>query len=58
MTQPPPSAKCGTTTVPLPGGAVVSMTGSVDIRNSLRSLVSPRGAITPTGTSEVKLNVP
>ena len=37
---------------------VVSMTGSVDIRNSLRSLMSPRSAITPTGTSEVKLNVP
>ena len=45
-------------TVPLAGIAVGSMTGSVDMRNSLRSFVRPRNATTPTGTLDVKLNVP
>ena len=58
VVQPPPSAKCGTTEVPLFGGAVVSMTGSVDIRKSPRSLMKPRSATTATGTLDVKLNVP
>src|SRR5262249_8960850 len=56
--QPPPSAKCGTTMVPVLGAAAVSMTGSVDIRKSPRSFPKPRSAVTPTGSVEVKLNVP
>src|SRR5437588_7044314 len=56
--QPSPSVKWGTTMGPLPGAAAGSMTGSVDMRRSARSFVRPRKATTPTGTDDVKLNVP
>src|SRR5438132_5382898 len=56
--QPPPSAKWGTTTVPTAFTGVLSITGSVDMRKSPRSLIRPRRATTPTGADESKLNVP
>src|SRR5437588_8667497 len=56
--QPWPSAKWGSTTVPVPGTAVGSITGSVDMIKSLTSFVRPRKAITPTGTFDLKVKVP
>src|SRR5262245_20779633 len=53
VVQPPPSAKWRTVVVPFFGATVVSMTGCVDIRKSLRSFVNPRKATTATGTLEV-----
>src|SRR5690349_1055872 len=56
VVQPPPSAKWGRSVAPL--RLPIGTTGSVVIRNSPRSFVKPRRAITPTGTEEVKLKVP
>src|SRR5437016_1727924 len=57
VVQPPPSAKWGNKT-DWPTGAANSDTGKVVTRNSERSFVKPRKAITDTGSVDVKVNVP
>src|SRR6267143_4020545 len=58
VVHPPPSANCGIQTVPRTGVAPRSTTGRVVIRNSDRSFVYPRNAVTATGTEELKVKVP
>ena len=58
VVQPPPLAKCGST-LELPASVTLrSDTGSVVIKNSPRSFVNPRKAMTEMGTLELKVNVP
>src|SRR5437879_10988741 len=54
---PPPSTKWGKRTGSELGD-VRFATGSVVIRNSPRSFVNPRSAITDTGTEELTVNAP
>src|SRR5438093_10572864 len=57
VVQPPPSAKLGNVTVS-PEAAESWTTGRVVIKNSFRSLFSPRSAIAETGTLDVNVKVP
>src|SRR5262245_61477004 len=57
VVQPPPAAYCGRIAgefAPAESGAI----GSVVIRNSERSLVSPRRATAPIGDDDSNVNVP
>ena len=58
VVHPPPSAKWGNTTGLVEATALRSATGSVVTRNSRRSFVSPRSAMTEIGTEELNVNVP
>src|SRR5262245_37441231 len=58
VVQPPPSAKCANTAGPDDGERARLTTGSVVSRNSPRSLVAPRNAVTLTGLLAVKLKDP
>src|SRR5438132_12281798 len=58
VVQPPPSAKWGNTIAPVAAAERRSVTGNVVIRNSPRSLVNPRSAITAMGMDELKVKAP
>src|ERR1051326_1714483 len=58
VTQPPPSANCGNTTVEDAFAADRSVTGRVEAKKSPRSLTNVRSAITVTGTEELNVKVP